>query len=132
MSHPSLFQTKAVPVTPSRRLNTLAARAQARGLHTALHRTMPADNRYSEQYRLRITVPHPGLHCLEIMATRSKTRFPLQPWHFYLTYAIKGETKATSYMRRWRANTVEYYLAQCTRSHVVALISRALAARAAT
>lgn len=126
MSHPAYYNPTVVSTTPSRRLNTLAARAQAVGLHTALYRTVDGSNGYTEQYSLRVTVPFPGLHCMEILATRSKTRRPLRPWHFYLTYAIKGETKATRYMRRWNARTVEYFYGQTGRAHLLSSVARAL------
>lgn len=130
MSHPAYYNPTVVSATPSRRLNTLAARAQAVGLHTALYRTVDGSNGYTEQYSLRITVPFPGLHYMEILATRSKTRRPLRPWHFYLTYMVKGETKATRYMRRWHAPTVEYFYAETRHAQLLTSIALTLASRA--
>lgn len=127
MSHPSLFKPTVVQTTPSRRLNTLAARAQAAGMHVAMHRTIPASNKYSAQYRLRITVPHPGLHSLEILASRGKSRWPLQPWHFYLSYAIKGEMLYARHMSRWNASLVEEHYARARHAQLLLAIARTLA-----
>lgn len=102
--HPSQYLPTPVSTTPSRRLNTLAAKAQTQGLRVDLHRTIAEDNLHSQQYRLQVSAPFPGTATLQVLASRSKHRRPLRPWNYYLTYTKTrdGEPSIiTHYMKRW-------------------------------
>lgn len=128
--HPSQYRPTPVSTTPSRRLNTLAALAECHGLGFDLQQTIDGSNKYTEQYQVTVRAAYPSGAFLQVLASRSKTRNPLRPWHFYLTYTSPAKNPATAYMKRWDTRLVKHFYYRVVESNFLSKMT-SLSARMA-